>query len=37
MMALPSRIHLASRSPRRRELLAQIGVHFDTIAFRGPP
>jgi len=36
-MALPSRIHLASRSPRRRELLAQIGVHFDTIAFRGPP
>ncbi len=29
-----SRIHLASRSPRRRELLAQIGVHFDTLLFR---
>jgi predicted house-cleaning NTP pyrophosphatase (Maf/HAM1 superfamily) len=25
------RVHLASRSPRRRELLAQIGVGFDTI------
>ncbi len=31
------RLHLASRSPRRRELLAQIGVHFDTIAFRNTP
>ena len=31
------RIYLASRSPRRRELLAQIGVSFDLIAFRGPP
>lgn len=31
------RIHLASRSPRRRELLTQIGVHFDTIAFRSAP
>lgn len=30
------RIYLASRSPRRRELLAQIGVQFDTLAFRGP-
>ncbi|MQM30762.1 MAG: septum formation inhibitor Maf [Candidatus Accumulibacter phosphatis] len=28
------RVHLASRSPRRRELLAQIGVGFDTITFR---
>jgi septum formation protein len=28
------RVHLASRSPRRRELLAQMGVGFDTIAFR---
>ena len=28
------RIHLASRSPRRRELLTQIGVHFDTLIFR---
>lgn len=28
------RIHLASRSPRRRELLAQVGVHFDPLIFR---
>lgn len=28
------RIHLASRSPRRRELLTQIGIDFDTILFR---
>lgn len=28
------RIHLASRSPRRRELLTQIGVGFDTLIFR---
>ena len=31
------RLYLASRSPRRRELLAQIGVQFDTIIFRGHP
>ena len=31
------RLYLASRSPRRRELLAQIGVQFDTIVFRGHP
>ena len=31
------RIHLASRSPRRRELLTQIGVQFDTLVFREPP
>ncbi len=31
------RIHLASRSPRRRELLTQIGIPFDTIVFRNPP
>ena len=31
------RLHLASRSPRRRELLTQIGIHFDTIVFRNPP
>ena len=30
-----SRIYLASRSPRRRELLDQIGVAFDTLLFRG--
>ncbi|MBL8394325.1 MAG: septum formation inhibitor Maf [Candidatus Accumulibacter sp.] len=34
---LPARIHLASRSPRRRELLTQIGIRFDTIAFRTAP
>ena len=32
-----TRIHLASRSPRRRELLTQVGVRFDSIAFRNPP
>ena len=31
------RIYLASRSPRRRELLTQVGIRFDTIAFRDPP
>ena len=34
---LQQRVHLASRSPRRRELLAQIGVAFDTISFRSSP
>ena len=29
------RIYLASRSPRRRELLTQIGVRFDLLMFRG--
>lgn len=29
-----SRIYLASRSPRRRELLTQIGVAFDPLPFR---
>lgn len=31
------RLHLASRSPRRRELLAQIGVGFDTLLLRNSP
>ena len=31
------RLYLASRSPRRRELLTQIGVQYDTIFFRNPP
>ena len=31
------RLYLASRSPRRRELLAQIGIQFDTIVFRDAP
>jgi nucleoside triphosphate pyrophosphatase len=33
--ALDTRIYLASRSPRRRELLTQIGVRFDLMLFRG--
>lgn len=35
MSNLQARIYLASRSPRRRELLRQIGVHFDLLVFRG--
>lgn len=31
------RIHLASRSPRRRDLLRQVGIVFDTIVFRNAP
>lgn len=31
------RIYLASRSPRRRELLHQIGVNFETLLFRVGP
>ena len=31
---IPPRIYLASRSPRRRELLHQIGVNFDLLTFR---
>ncbi len=34
---LQPRVHLASRSPRRRELLTQIGVAFDTIILRDSP
>ena len=36
-MTPPQRIYLASRSPRRRELLQQIGVPFDTLLFRSGP
>jgi len=35
MSPLPPRIYLASRSPRRRDLLNQIGVNFDLLLFRG--
>jgi septum formation protein len=35
MSPLPPRIYLASRSPRRRELLTLIGVNFDLLLFRG--
>ena len=31
------RLHLASRSPRRRELLTQMGIQFDTVLLRNPP
>ncbi len=37
MIALEPRIYLASRSPRRRELLSQIGVRFELLMFRGVP
>lgn len=37
MVSLEPRIYLASRSPRRRELLAQIGVRFELLMFRGVP
>ena len=37
MAAVDSRIYLASRSPRRRDLLAQIGVRFDVLLFRADP
>src|SRR5436309_3431946 len=30
-------IYLASRSPRQRKLLAQIGVHFEPLLFRQGP
>lgn len=35
MYMLQPRVYLASRSPRRRELLHQIGVRFDPLLFRG--
>lgn len=34
MTVIDSRIYLASRSPRRRDLLTQIGVRFDLLLFR---
>ena len=37
MALLDRRIYLASRSPRRRELLAQIGVRYELLMFRGMP
>lgn len=37
MISLETRIYLASRSPRRRELLTQIGVRFELLMFRGVP
>ena len=37
MSASDKRIYLASRSPRRRELLKQIGVSFEVVLLRGNP
>ncbi len=37
MISLEPRIYLASRSPRRRELLTQVGVRFELLMFRGVP
>ena len=36
-MAIHSRIYLASQSPRRRELLKQIGVNFEMLLLRSDP
>ena len=33
-MTIEPRIYLASRSPRRRELLTQVGIRFDLMLFR---
>jgi septum formation protein len=35
VFAMSSAIYLASNSPRRRELLRQIGVNFEVLLFRG--
>ena len=37
MSVIEQRIYLASRSPRRRELLQQIGVRFEVLGFRSTP
>ena len=37
MTAAPQKIYLASRSPRRRELLKQIGVAFEMLVLREHP
>ncbi len=37
MSAVPPKIYLASRSPRRRELLKQIGVAFEVLVVRDHP
>ncbi len=37
MTMIEARIYLASSSPRRRELLHQIGVRFDLLLFRSQP
>jgi septum formation protein len=37
MSAIQPRIYLASQSPRRRELLKQIGINFDMLLLRNDP
>jgi septum formation protein len=37
MSTLQPRIYLASQSPRRRELLKQIGINFDVLLLRNDP
>ncbi|HVQ60815.1 MAG TPA: Maf family protein [Burkholderiales bacterium] len=37
MIASPQKIYLASRSPRRRELLKQIGIPFEVLVLREHP
>ena len=37
MVQLKNRIYLASRSPRRRELLRQIGIDFELLLLRDTP
>ncbi|PJC03344.1 MAG: septum formation inhibitor Maf, partial [Gallionellales bacterium CG_4_9_14_0_8_um_filter_55_61] len=34
MSLKPTRIYLASQSPRRRELLKQIGINFELLLLR---
>lgn len=34
---IDNRIYLASQSPRRRELLKQLGVHFEVLVMRASP
>jgi septum formation protein len=36
-MITPTRIYLASQSPRRRELLKQIGINFEVLLMRADP
>jgi len=37
MKALDKKIYLASKSPRRRELLRQVGIDFDILSLRADP
>lgn len=37
MSHLPLRLYLASQSPRRRELLKQLGINFDMLPLRATP